>query len=80
MDRLENLVPPVDRERSQHEFPLGVLDDLQPAGPETPYIAVRGGSWTSNAAFCRPANRFVVAPHHRLPVVGFRPVYSVDPG
>ena len=37
-------------------------------------LAVRGGSWSSMPAFCRPANRFAGRPEDALSPLGFRVV------
>ncbi|HDR15081.1 MAG TPA: formylglycine-generating enzyme family protein, partial [Desulfobacteraceae bacterium] len=46
-----------------------------PTGPSSGSLRVRrGGSWLSNAGFCRSANRYLIPPSNRISILGFRPV------
>jgi sulfatase modifying factor 1 len=50
---------------------------LNPQGPATGTSrVVRGGSWHSGAAACRPVHRFFLLPADRAANVGFRPARS----
>jgi formylglycine-generating enzyme required for sulfatase activity len=55
-------------------------DATNPTGATTGINRVmRGGSWSSQARFCRSAARSDFAPFHSGPSIGFRPVRSETP-
>jgi serine/threonine-protein kinase len=58
---------------AEHDGPIDF--DRTPSRPDL--CMVRGGSWTSVAAWCRSAARFTAAPDERSTAVGFRLVRAI---
>lgn len=63
----------------RRDGPAESVPDLREPGPDDSYRMVKGGSFTSDAAACRLAARFVGFPSDHEPVFGMRLCRSIHP-